>query len=190
MTDMETRRWVDSQLEQLGRSPRNALTATFQIAILRMLSLRMTQRVHEEPLTGFLLGAFASLAPVCSAAFADEEEMRCSWQYFPKSGSGELTEPSSGADFALIIESVNISARLAIFQAKRENEKPPGTFKIHQVREPRAHAKGAVKSSPPRLTSIPQFMHLVNHASRLAKKADVPSELATMRWVHYLIYSP
>jgi hypothetical protein len=65
MSRKQTRRWVDRQLEGLCRSPRNALTATFQIAILRVLSLRMTQRVHEEPLTGFLLGAFASLAPVC-----------------------------------------------------------------------------------------------------------------------------
>jgi hypothetical protein len=84
----------------------------------------MTQRVHEEPLTGFLLGAFASLAPLCSSVFDDTDEARCEWQYFSKSGTGPLTEPATGADFALIIENDGQLPRLAIFQAKRENKIP------------------------------------------------------------------
>lgn len=186
---MHIREWVDERLKGTGRSPINALTAAFQIAILRVLSLRMTQRVHEEPLTGFLLGAFASLAPVCSLAFEDEEDDRCSWQYFPKSGSGHLTEPATGADFALIVEKPGKLARLAIFQAKRENLSPADTFKIHQVREPDPPVKGA-QASAPRPTQRPQFLRLLRHAQIIARRVKAASGLADLHWTHYLIYSP
>lgn len=190
MADMEIRKWVESQLGGLGKIPANALTATFQIAILRALSLRMTKRVHEEPMTGFLLGAFASLAPVCSSAFGDEDVAQCEWQYFPKSGTGWLTEPGSGADFALIVENDGQLPRLAIFQAKRENERPPDSFKIHQIRERRDDVNSGELEAATPSSQIPQFLRLLEHSQKVARLAKAPDSIIDVHWTHYLIYSP
>jgi hypothetical protein len=186
---MEIKEWIDERLEGTYPSPINALTAAFQITIQQVLSLDLTKRIHEEPLTGFLFGAFATLAPVCSSAFEDEEQDGLSWQYLSKSGPGDLTEPVTGADFALIIEKPGKLARLAIFQAKRESSKQPGTFSVHQVKERRPRKEGA-KEPELRPTHKPQFLRLLRHAKGVAIRAGTPSELTDLHWTHYLIYSP
>ena len=151
----------------------------------------MTERVHEEPTTGFLLGAFASLAPICSLAFEQTDQAGCSWQYFPKSGTGPHTEAATGADFALIVEIEDRPARLAIFQAKRVESDKKRSFDLHQVRSINETKNGEpgkdVQESSP--TSIPQFLRLLTHAISTASAAGVTEpSLKDIHWTHYLVY--
>ncbi len=152
----------------------------------------MTERVHEEPTTGFLLGAFASLAPVCSQAFEQSNDAGCSWQYFPKSGCGSHTEAATGADFALIIEFESGPARLAIFQAKRVESDKTQSFDLHQVREISRTKNDETATEPLELspTSIPQFLRLVAHAKKTASSVrGARRHLSNIHWTHYLVYA-
>ncbi|MET4728561.1 hypothetical protein ABIE09_002371 [Lysobacter enzymogenes] len=194
MPELSIQTWINSQLDSLLESApeRNALTVTFQLAILRILTLGVTKKIHEEPITGFLLGAFSALAPICSGAFEDNQQ--CSWQYFPKSGSDQDTEAVSGADFALIIEGLNGTARLAIFQAKLPSS--PTSFNVHQIRKKTDtsdtsksnNTADRKKGSP---TSTPQFARLLSYSKIIGYEALKKNfNTNEIHWAHYLIYMP
>lgn len=186
MLNDELRGWIEQQLRgELSELPgMNALTATFQLSLQRLQSLRMTDQMQEEPTTGSLLGAFASFAPVCAAAF--EEYLSCFWQHFPKHGTGTPTEVSTGADFAIIINQEVGKSRLAVFQAKRPTSSDPDKFKIHHLR------KRPASKSVDGEAQIPQFLRLLYHAISIAQKEERNEShvitLESIHWVHYLIY--
>lgn len=204
MPNMEIRAWVANQLRPLQEPTfeSNALADTFQLSVLRLLSLRITERTHEEPTTGFLLGSMASFAQPCSAA-ANDIRHACSWQYFSKTASPEDSEVTTGADFALIIQHASGQARLAIFQAKRAIDDTE-SFTVHQLKKPREAEDGQTKTS--RATEIPQFIRLVTHCLNVShathkdtnhgsdkgedQNNDVASSIDTLHWAHYLIYLP
>lgn len=155
----------------------NALTATFQLSVLRVLSLGILGKIHEEPATGFLMGALASYGQLCSSAF--DVTGRATWQYHSKSVSSGASESETGADFALIIESDSHDPRLAVFQAKRVTDPEKDTIKIHHVTDPKGNAN----------QRTPQFIKLINNAISVATSAGLAVDIFDIHWTHYLSYS-
>ncbi|MCW0435122.1 hypothetical protein NB723_000086 [Xanthomonas sacchari] len=180
MTNQALQQWIiDETSGNRGNLPNpNALTATFQLSVLRLLSLGILGKIHEEPATGFLMGSLASYGQLCSSAF--DVTGRATWQYHSKASSGGVSESKTGADFALIIESNFHNPRLAIFQAKRVIDLENDTIKIHHVTNP----EGDINQR------TPQFIKLLDNAISVAQDAAVAVDIHDIHWTHYLSYAP
>lgn len=193
MSMLNAKKWIETQFASTTGSENslNALVATFQLSVLRTLSLGITTRMHEEPATSFLLGAFASYAQFCSAAFGSAGKTKCYWRYYPKNGTDLSGEAITGSDFALIVECEGRRVRLAIFQAKSEESAKKESFSFHQLCEPNSSATRIAinPDRPPSPTLIPQFLRFLEHAKRIGRDAtgqDVV--LGHIHWAHYLVY--
>lgn len=180
MSNQTLQQWIIDEISGNRRDlfPHpNALTATFQLSVLRLLSLGILGKIHEEPATGFLMGALASYGQLCSSAF--NVTGRATWQYHSKSASSGASESKTGADFALIIESDSHNPRLAVFQAKRVTDPEKDTIKIHHVTDPKGNFN----------QRTPQFIKLINNAISVAASAGLAVDIFDIHWTHYLSYS-
>lgn len=147
--------------------------------------------MHEEPTTSFLLGSFASYAQFCSAAFGWEDQTSCYWRYYAKYGADPSSEARTGTDFALIIECVGRSPRVALFQAKSEKSVSRGSFSVHQLRERKSGLPGlsTVPAKLPSPTWEPQFLRFLRHAKRIGRRATGKRVVFNdIHWAHYLVY--
>ncbi len=150
--------------------------ATFQVALKEFISSAYFEGNDEETTTGALLGSIAATAPWAFKAFGQTPDFN--WVRYPKSGNSKTAEPSSGADFALILRVAPNRCRIALFQAKRANK--DGSFSVHQI-------------SPARKTESkipePQFLRLEDYANSLLDGAGgLPTTATTLHWVHYISY--
>ena len=156
----------------------NALMATFQVAVSEFISSGYFDGNDEETTTGALLGAIAASAPLCFEAYDQNPDFN--WVRYPKSGQGSTAEPSTGADFALMLRVNETTCRFAVFQAKRTNSS--GTFSVHQISPERAGT-----SKPPE----PQFIRLTDYAKNLLTGIrNKKTKTNQLTWVHYLSYEP
>ncbi|WP_155761156.1 hypothetical protein [Stenotrophomonas maltophilia] len=154
----------------------NALMATFQVALKGFITSAYFEGNDEETTTGALLGAIAATAPWAFKAFDQSPDFN--WVRYPKSGSSQTAEPSSGADFALILRVTPDLCRVALFQAKRANR--DGSFSVHQISPARK-----MENKIPE----PQFIRLEDYAHRLLDAVgDLPATASTLHWVHYISY--
>lgn len=172
--------WVRAQVQVPSQKQDiNALSAAFRLAIMGLLSSRMSAEVLEETMTGTVLGALATSAKICSDAYSDSSSPGCSWVKYSKAGHTWSSESKSGADFAILIDMGGSEFRLAVFQAKR-NASGSSSVSIEQTR------KGSKTDS-----GIQQFARLVRYASVIhcANGGDGFC-LDNANWVHYLIYEP
>ena len=193
MPSIDARTWIETQLRSSTglTPPLNSLVATFQLAVLRALSLGISARMHEEPTTSFLLGSFASYAQFCSAAFGAAGQIPCSWRYYPKYGTDASSEAITGTDFALIVECAGERPRLALFQAKSEKSTRETSFSVHQLCDLRSGATNvSIRSEkPPSPTLTPQFLRFLGHAQRIGIDATgSPVLFDHIHWAHYLVY--
>lgn len=156
----------------------NALMATFQVAVSEFITGGYFLGNDEETTTGALLGAIAACAPLCFEAYGQDPDFN--WVRYPKSGHGSTTEPSTGADFALILRVSETKIRLAVFQAKRTDKR--GTYSVHQISPERSDS-----AKPPE----PQFIRLKDYARDLLTGIrNKKKEANQLAWVHYLSYEP
>jgi len=156
----------------------NALIATFQLAVHDLLVSGNFLGIDEETTTGGLLGAISATAPWCFKANGDQPEYN--WVKYKKSGNSPLAEPSTGADFALVLRITQSICRIAIFQAKLQEEN--GEFSIHQISPAREDGNRIPE---------PQFVRLQHYARSLLKAAKHKfSATSRLEWAHYLLYKP
>ncbi|QII28317.1 hypothetical protein G6052_06075 [Stenotrophomonas maltophilia] len=154
----------------------NALMATFQLAVHDLLASGNFLGVDEETTTGGLIGAISATAPWCFEAHGDHPDFN--WVKYKKSGNSPLAEPSTGADFALVLRITQSTCRIAIFQAKLQEEN--GGFSIHQISPARKDGDRIPE---------PQFVRLVHYARSILKAAKHKySVTAPIEWAHYLLY--
>jgi hypothetical protein len=156
----------------------NALMATFQLAVHDLLASGNFLGVDEETTTGGLIGAISATAPWCFEAHGDHPDFN--WVKYKKSGNSPLAEPSTGADFALVLRISQSICRIAIFQAKLQEEN--GEFSIHQISPARKDGDRIPE---------PQFVRLKHYSRSLLKAAKQRSSAtASIEWAHYLLYNP
>ncbi|WP_179570863.1 hypothetical protein [Xanthomonas sp. JAI131] len=161
--------------EELERS---ALSATFQLACNGFICSEYFSNADEETTTGALLGAIAATAPWCFQALSQEPDLN--WIRFAKSGNARNAEPSTGADFALILRVTDKLSRLAIFQAKCADS--CGNFSVHQISPERASQEKIPE---------PQFIRLMDFARDVENAIQVSEESRKLlSWVHYIAYEP
>lgn len=172
--------WVRAQVQVPSQKQDiNALSAAFRLAIMGLLSSRMSAEVLEETMTGTVLGALATSAKICSDAYSDSSSPGCSWVKYSKAGQTWSSESKSGADFAILIDMGGSEFRLAVFQAKR-NASGSSSVSIEQRR------KGSKTDS-----GIQQFARLVKYANFIhCSNGGEGFCLDNANWVHYLIYEP
>ncbi|MEB1941252.1 MULTISPECIES: hypothetical protein [Xanthomonas] len=178
MTTLDLHQYVQQRLQGVTQQhPLNALGATFQIALLELLTSGVLTDKDEETITASLLGAFAATAPWCVEAFHAVSSPSLAWIRHPKSGKHILAEPGTGADFALIIRVSANQFRVAIFQAKKSKS---GFFSVDHI----SPARAAPKKHPE-----PQFLRLADHGLAVLKAVGkrLPS-FKQLGWVHYLVY--
>ncbi|MBV6783265.1 hypothetical protein KWH04_22125 [Xanthomonas campestris pv. trichodesmae] len=170
---------VDKLIPDLGEELKgSALSATFQLACHGFICSEYFSNAEEEATTGALLGAIAATAPWCFEAFSQEPDFN--WIRFSKSGNSENAEPSTGADFALILRIEKRLSRLAIFQAKSADKK--GNFSVHQISPERAGENKIPE---------PQFIRLMDFAKNVDKAIPLTrSSSKLLDWVHYIAYEP
>ncbi|EKT4070754.1 hypothetical protein QEG16_000771 [Stenotrophomonas maltophilia] len=172
---------IRSEIEERGakfdlRLGKNALMATFQVAVKDFIASAHFEGNDEETTTGALLGAIAATAPWAFKAFDQEPDFN--WIRYAKSGNSRTTEPSSGADFALVLRVTKSLCRIALFQAKRANK--DGSFSVHQI-SPAREAEGKIPE--------PQFLRLTDYAHGLLDAVKgLATTAKTLHWVHYLSY--
>lgn len=172
--------WVRAQVQVPSQKQDiNALSAAFRLAVMGLLSSRMSAEVLEETMTGTVLGALATSVKICSDAYTDSSSPGCSWVKYSKAGSTWSSESKSGADFAILIDMGGSEFRLAVFQAKR-NASASSSISIEQKR------KGSETDS-----GIQQFERLVRYANFIhCSNGGDGFCLDNASWVHYLIYEP
>lgn len=92
----------------------------------------LISQMDEESVTSAFLGGVTSSFPLCAHVFGSQsnEAVNCSWGQFRKSPKGiddHDSEAYRGADFALVIWLSDEYARVAIFQAKKMDERECST---------------------------------------------------------------
>ncbi|WP_372353785.1 hypothetical protein ACDH63_07300 [Xanthomonas axonopodis pv. maculifoliigardeniae] len=178
MATLDLHQYVQQRLQGVNQPYQlNALGATFQIALLELLTSCVLTDKDEETITASLLGAFAATAPWCVEAFHTVSSPSLAWIRHPKSGKHILAEPGTGADFALIIRVSANQFRVAIFQAKKSKSRG---FSVDHI----SPARAAPKKHPE-----PQFLRLADHGLAVLKAVGkrLPS-FTQLGWVHYLVY--
>lgn len=156
----------------------SALSVTFQLACNGFICSEYFSNADEETTTGALLGAIASTAPWCFQALSQEPDFN--WIRFAKSGNARNAEPSTGADFALILRVTDKLSRLAIFQAKCADNY--GNFSVHQISPGRANQDKIPE---------PQFIRLMDFARDVENAIPASEEsIKLLNWVHYIAYEP
>lgn len=92
----------------------------------------LISQMDEESVTSAFLGGVTSSFPLCAYVFGSQsnEAVNCSWGQFrkvPKGIDDHDSEAYRGADFALVIWLSDEYARVAIFQAKKMDERERST---------------------------------------------------------------
>lgn len=92
----------------------------------------LISKMDEESVTSAFLGGVTSSFPLCVHAFGSQsnEAVNCSWGQFrkvPKGIDDHDSEAYRGADFALVVWLSDEYARVAIFQAKKVDERERST---------------------------------------------------------------
>ncbi|WP_164740982.1 hypothetical protein [Xanthomonas sp. BRIP62409] len=172
--------WIEAELGAPLNSTSNALAATFQMALLELLRKNITADHDEETITAAILGAFTAAAPFCCLAYQPALDPSYLWVRYAKSGSGLMTEPGRGADFALVICMPDGTFRVSVFQAKME--KGTGSFSIEHISPARA--------TPPKLPE-PQFLRLADYGLDILNDLAHPKiapVFSNLHWLHYLVY--
>lgn len=172
--------WIEGKLGLPANSTSNALAATFQMALLELLSKNITTDHDEETITAAILGAFTATAPFCCLAYQPTVDPSYLWVRYAKSGSGLMTEPGRGADFALIICLPDGTFRLSVFQAKMS--KGVGSFSIRHISPSRVN---------PQKLPEPQFLRLADYGLDVLSglsDASSPPTFSDLHWLHYLVY--
>lgn len=150
------------------------------MALLELQKNNITADHDEETITAAILGAFTAVAPFCCLAYQPAPSPHHLWVRYAKSGTGLMTEPGRGADFALVICMPDGSFRLSVFQAKMD--KGAGTFSIRHISPARAN--------PPKLPE-PQFLRLADYGLDILNDLADPNinpVFSNLHWLHYLVY--
>ncbi|MGA6537100.1 hypothetical protein ACPEH7_02980 [Stenotrophomonas sp. NPDC101269] len=174
----ELKDWVREAVQISDQeSDFNALAAAFRLAIMSLLSSRMSAEVLEETMTGTVLGALATSVKICGDAYEGDSRPGCSWVKYSKAGKTWSSESKSGADFAIFIDMGGCDFRLAVFQAKRKTT-ASSKINVEQKRD------GSITDS-----GIPQFLRLVEYARAIHEaNGGAGFCLDNAKWVHYLVY--
>lgn len=155
---------------------KTALSSTLHVGLQEFILDGNFIVEDEESTTSGLLAYIASTAPWCSEAYGIAPDF--TWVKYKKNGNEDHAEPSTGADFALILRVNSDITRAAVFQAKRMLQ-GTATFNVHRI--------SPARSSPDRIAE-PQFLRLLDHGKSILTNANKSAELKHLDWIHYLIY--
>ena len=87
-------------LTQIIKLP-TPLAGALQVAVIEALAINAISKLEEEEMTAAFIGAMAATVPWFADAFPTELTPGFDWHKYSKSGRGETSEGSTGADFAL-----------------------------------------------------------------------------------------
>ncbi|RLK49840.1 hypothetical protein BCL79_3325 [Stenotrophomonas rhizophila] len=155
---------------------KTALSSTLHIGLQEFILDGNFIVEDEESTTSGLLAYIASAAPWCSEAYGTAPDF--TWVKYKKNGNEDHAEPSTGADFALILRVNGDITRAAVFQAKRMLQES-ATFDVHRI--------SPARSEPDRIAE-PQFLRLFDHGRSILTNANKSADLKHLHWIHYLIY--
>ncbi|MDT7826862.1 hypothetical protein [Xanthomonas hortorum] len=155
-------------------TPPTPLAGALQVAVIEALTINAVSKLEEEEMTAAFIGAMAATIPWFADAFPTELTPGFDWHKYSKSGRGETSEGSTGADFALLIRIGFDTARVAVFQAKQTSN--DGSVNIHRM-SPNRPAEGKLPQ--------PQILRLAEHGLRALPNR---SSVSSLTWVHYAAY--
>ncbi|NYH50041.1 hypothetical protein [Xanthomonas arboricola] len=182
----------------------SVLKASFEAAAGIIQSLCFTKTENEETLTGTVLGALATANAILSALSppGGASAPKIYWGSYDKyqGKDKKLTEPGSGADFALLTLLDDKTSRLAIFQAKR-GEYVDGAWRADLNRIPKDPDRDpqifVLAETAARLFAV---AHGQNHQPRTFSEVlgiyettqcgALAGDLDKAPFVHYLVYQP
>ncbi|WP_146742249.1 hypothetical protein [Oleiagrimonas sp. MCCC 1A03011] len=168
-------------LKELGfdetRDDISAIGYTFVHGYKTLMELKFPSSIDEESMTGALLGAFATSFKPAVWVFGSDNNQKCSWARYRKSGKRPDSESVRGADFALVIAINSDVSRIAIFQAKKAKVKKSGRWiDVHHY-----------PAGDPKRSS--QIVSLFNTGKKILSSSGVNNPgLSECGWIHYLAY--
>ncbi|QHB72507.1 hypothetical protein [Stenotrophomonas sp. 364] len=189
------------------------LNASLAAAVDTLAGLCRVNTENEETFTGVFMGAIAASSNLLSqSGLYNDEPNPIWWGSFSKNRGPDMkiTEPGSGADFALCLLPREGYARLIIFQAKKSSiaagsgVKPtewyadlnriPKDLEDGTQRDPQIFM---LAETGRRIQALSEGIPYVRKQSKevhkllLAPGADVAAvgELGGLSWIHYLIYT-
>ncbi|MEX1826886.1 hypothetical protein [Luteibacter sp. CQ10] len=161
----------------------NALGVAFRSACAKLDP--PSQAMLDEPgLTTMFLGVLREAADLCAEEFGADGVAGCTWVQYSAQGP-DLTEPRTGADFAIVVRLGAGVSRMAIFQAKKGVSETPMVLQVHRM-SPALKAK----KDEPAVQEEPQFTRLVRYSWQLmGRAAHATIDLSPLSWVHYVAYN-
>lgn len=189
------------------------LNAAFAAAVDTLDGLCRVNTESEETFTGAFMGAIAASSNLLAQSeLYGSDPNPIWWGSFSKNRGQDMkiTEPGSGADFALCLFPISGQARLIIFQAKKssfdvDNGDKPESWYAALNRIPKDRKDGTSRDpqifmlaeTGRRIQALSEGVAYVPKQSKdvlklLQEPGTDPAtigELGSLNWIHYLIYT-